>query len=97
MNTISMPQLCDTHAAMTSALPFSAKLLADARGGFGATGGFVAGSVVSGCVVRERHIGTIAPVMGEVSDWLVERDVPMYVNSKFAGGARRSVSSRPPV
>lgn len=97
MNTISMPQLCDEHAAMTPALLSSANVLADVRGGFGATSGSVAGSVVSGAVVRQRQIDAVAPVMGEVSDLRVTRDVPMYTNSKFAGGARRSVPLRPPV
>lgn len=96
MNTISMPQLCDEHAAMTSALLSSAKSFVGALGGFGATSGSVAGSGIGASIVRERFIDTVAPVMGEVSDRLVKRDVPSYDNSSFAG-VRRSAPLRPPV
>lgn len=96
MNTISMPQLCDEHAAMTPVLLPSAKSFAAVIGGFGATSVSVAGSGISGSVARERFIDMVAPVLGEVSDRLVKRDVPIYVNSNFAG-VRRSVPLRPPV
>lgn len=97
MGNIPMLQPCNEHAAMTPALLPSTSILADARGGFGATGVSVAGSVISGPAVRERFVDKVAPVMGEVSDLLIERNVPTYEGSKFAGGVRCSLSLRPPV
>lgn len=97
MGNIPMTQPCDEHAAMTPALLPSTTILADARGGFGATGLSVACGVVSGPVTRERLVAGAAQVRGEVSDLIVRADVPSYRNSSFAGGVRRSLPSGPPV
>lgn len=97
MGSIPMTQPCDEHAAMTPALLPSTKILADARGGLGATGASIASGVVTGLVKRERFVDGAARVMGEVSDLIVRADIPSDRNSSFAGGVRRSLPSGPPV
>jgi hypothetical protein len=96
MGNIPMVQLCDEHAAMTPAFLPSTIVLADVRGGFGATGASTASGVITG-QARVRFVEKSARITGEVSDWLVERDVPSYPNSIFAGGVRCSLPSGPPV
>jgi hypothetical protein len=97
MGNIPMMQLRSERAATTPALRRSMTLLVDARGGFDGIGAPAAGGVISGLATRRRFAGKVAPVMGAMSAQRVDRDVPSHSKSSFAGGARRSVFSRPPV
>ena len=99
MGNIQMTQPCDEHAAMTSALPMVTSVhLAASRGRVQGISAFAAGSTngINGLVVRERSVDGSAVSAIDATDLGLMRDVQTY-NSKFAGGVRRSVLSRPPV
>lgn len=95
MEITKMTQPCDEHAAMTSALPVMTSVhLASSTVRIQGISAPAAGSV-NGLIMRERSVDGIA-VFAVGADLGVTRDVPTY-NSKFAGGVRCSVLSRPPV
>ncbi|WP_265446131.1 hypothetical protein [Flexivirga meconopsidis] len=100
MGNIMMPLLCETPAAMTPAL-LAMPALKPARAGSQGTSVFAAIDASNGIggqlIVRDRAVAFGARVTGEVSALVIDRDVPTYHNSKFAGGVSRSAVGRPPV